>query len=215
MAIATLKRALAPNWCCIAPRRPSVLPELPTETRALARALIGWSLVRSNAAGTAAGRIVETEAYLIGDPASHAFRGERPRNRSMFGAPFHAYVYRIYGRYWCVNVSSETHGHGAAVLIRALEPLDGIALMCARRGLGDLRLLCSGPGRLAQALGIDRTLDGRNLLTDSELRLRPPDRPAGAIRRSRRIGVSSAAHRLLRFYERGNPYLSGPKNLSP
>jgi DNA-3-methyladenine glycosylase len=133
----------------------------------------------------------------------------------MFGAPFHAYVYRIYGRYWCVNVSSEAHGLGAAVLIRALEPLDGIALMCERRGLEDPRLLCSGPGRLAAALEIDRTLDGSNLLTDPRLRLHPPDRAAGAIRRSRRIGVTSAAQRLLRFYERGNPYLSGPKSLSP
>lgn len=209
------KRALALNWCCIAPRRTPVPSELPTETHALARALIGWRLVRKSPAGTAVGRIVETEAYLIGDPASHAFRGERPRNRSMFGGPFHAYVYRIYGRYWCVNVSSEVHGHGAAVLIRALEPVEGIALMRERRGLDDLRLLCSGPGRLAQALDIDRTLDGCHLLTDSQLGLHPPDRVAGAIRRSRRIGVSSAAHRLLRFYERGNPYLSGPRALSP
>ncbi|MGC2129907.1 MAG: DNA-3-methyladenine glycosylase [Candidatus Aquilonibacter sp.] len=104
---------------------------------------------------------------------------------------------------------------GAAVLIRALEPLEGIALMRERRGLEDPRLLCIGPGRLAQALEIDGTLDGCDLLTDSELQLHPPDWPAGAIRRSRRIGVTSAAHRLLRFYERGNPYLSGPKRLSP
>ncbi|MGA7745421.1 MAG: DNA-3-methyladenine glycosylase [Candidatus Aquilonibacter sp.] len=209
------RRALARNWYCIAPRRPSALPELPKETQALARALIGWRLVRLGPAGTSAGRIIETEAYLIGDPASHAFRGVRPRNRTMFGAPFHAYVYRIYGRYWCVNVSSEADGQGAAVLIRALEPLEGIALMRERRGLEDPRLLCSGPGRLSQALEIDRTLDGCNLLTNSTLQLHPPDRPVGAIRRSRRIGVSSAARRLLRFYERGNPYLSGPKNLSP
>ncbi|MGA7571114.1 MAG: DNA-3-methyladenine glycosylase, partial [Candidatus Aquilonibacter sp.] len=175
----------------------------------------GWRLVRLGPAGTSAGRIIETEAYLIGDPASHAFRGVRPRNRTMFGAPFHAYVYRIYGRYWCVNVSSEADGQGAAVLIRALEPLEGIALMRERRGLEDPRLLCSGPGRLSQALEIDRTLDGCNLLTNSTLQLHPPDRPVGAIQRSRRIGVSSAARRLLRFYERGNPYLSGPKNLSP
>lgn len=171
--------------------------------------------MRNSPEGTVAGRIVETEAYLIGDPASHAFRGERPRNRSMFGPPFHAYVYRIYGRYWCMNVSSETHGRGAAVLIRALEPLEGIVLMRARRGLDDVRLLCSGPARLAQALDIDRTLDGRDLLTDSKFRLHPPDRAVGTIRRSRRIGVTSAVHRLLRYYERGNPYLSGPRALSP
>lgn len=188
---------------------------LPTETQALARALIGWRLVRNSSQGTAGGRIVETEAYLLDDPASHAYRGVRPRNIAMFGPPFHAYVYRIYGQHWCVNVTSETHGHGAAVLIRALEPDEGIALMRARRGLDDQRLLCRGPGRLAAALGIDRSLDGGDLLRGPQLLLLQPDRVVGAVGRSRRIGISVAAHRLLRFYERGNPYISGPKGLSP
>lgn len=188
---------------------------LPIETRDLARALIGWRLIRRSRAGTTGGRIVETEAYLIGDPASHAYRGQRPRNLAMFGPPLHAYVYHIYGMYWCFNVTSEMHGTGAAVLVRALEPGEGIALMGERRGVEELRLLCSGPGRLAQALEIDRSLDGRDLFGDAEISLRPPDRPVGKIGRSRRIGITQAAHRLLRFYERGNPFVSGPRRLSP
>ncbi len=132
----------------------------------------------------------------------------------MFGPPFHAYVYHIYGMYWCFNVTSETHGAGAAVLIRALEPGEGVTLMRERRGVEELRLLCSGPGRLAQALDIDRSLDGRDLFGDAQIALRPPDRPVGKIGRSRRIGITKAAHRLLRFYERGNPYVSGPRRLS-
>ncbi|HTV74904.1 MAG TPA: DNA-3-methyladenine glycosylase [Candidatus Acidoferrales bacterium] len=202
----------APNW------RSRPLPDsasLPVETTALARALIGWRLVRRTRAGMSAGRIVETEAYPPGDPASHAFRGPRPRNAVMFGPPHRAYVYHIYGRYWCFNVTSEEDGRGAGVLIRALEPLEGVALMRRRRGLEDPRALCSGPGRLTQAFEIDRSLDGIDLLRDSTLALVPPDRPPAAIGRSRRIGISVAAHRLLRFYERGSAYLSGPKRLSP
>jgi DNA-3-methyladenine glycosylase len=188
---------------------------LPIETLDLAKALIGWRLVRHARDGTAGGRIVETEAYLVGDPASHAYRGRRPRNLAMYGLPFHAYVYHIYGMYWCFNVTSEEHGTGAGILVRALEPDEGIDLMRARRGVEALRLLCSGPGRLAQALEIDRSLDGRDLFGDPEIALLPPQRPPGKIGRSRRIGISLARHRLLRFYERGSPYVSGPKALSP
>jgi len=191
--------------------------DLPADTDALARALIGWRLVHATAEGVASGRIVETEAYLLGDPASHAFRGERPRTRVMFGPPFHAYVYRIYGRYWCFNVTSEVLGTGAGVLVRALEPEDGLALMRERRGVEAERLLCSGPSRLAQALAIDGTHDGADLFADGPLRLVPSLRPAGKIGRSRRIGIThaAAARRLLRYYERGSPWLSGPKRLSP
>jgi DNA-3-methyladenine glycosylase len=133
----------------------------------------------------------------------------------MFGPPFHAYVYHIYGMYWCFNVTSETHGVGAAVLIRALEPDQGMTVMRERRRVEDLRLLCSGPGRLAQALDIDRSLDGCDLFGDARIALLPPARVTERIGRSRRIGITRAAHRLLRFYERGNPFVSGPRSLSP
>ncbi len=189
--------------------------ELPIDTEALARTLIGYVLVRDSEQGRAAGRIIETEAYLLGDPASHAFIGPRPRTVTMFADPFHAYVYQIYGANFCVNVSSEPRGSGAAVLVRALEPLEGVALMQLRRGTTALKALCRGPGRLCHALGIDRSLDGRCLVTDAELWLAKPHCPAGAIGSSRRIGISRAAQRRLRFYERDNPFVSGPRSLSP
>ena len=189
--------------------------ELPVGTEALARVLIGMVLVRDSVDGRTAGRIVETEAYVVGDPASHAYTGLRQRNASMFLEPFHAYVYLIYGTSYCFNVTSETRGEGAAVLIRALEPLDGIEIMKRRRRTDGLRDLCRGPGRLAQALDIDRSLDGRHLLTDDALWLAGGHRKPGPIGVSRRIGVTRAAHRRLRFYERGNPFVSGPRTLSP
>jgi DNA-3-methyladenine glycosylase len=174
-------------------------------------------LVRHAPAGTTGGRIVETEAYPVGDLASHAYRGRSPRNLVMFGPPFHSYVYHIYGMYWCFNVTSERDGVGAGVLVRALEPDEGIAVMRERRGVDDLRQLCSGPGRLAQALDIDRSLNSRDLFGDPEIALLPPKRPVERVGRSRRIGITqpAAANRLLRFYERGNPYVSGPRRLSP
>ena len=181
----------------------------------LAGALLGCVLVRDCPDGRTAGRIVETEAYVLDDPASHAYRGLSKRNASMFLAPFHAYVYKIYGTSFCVNVTSETQGEGAAVLIRALEPLEGLSFMEARRGTTRVRDLARGPGRLCQALAIDLALDGANLLTGSQLWLAA--RPASGVRagKSRRIGITKAAHRLLRFYEKGNPFVSGPKGLSP
>ncbi len=189
--------------------------ELPVGTEELARALIGMVLVRDNADGCCAGRIVETEAYVIGDPASHAYIGPRERNASMFLEPFHSYVYLIYGTNYCFNVTSESRGEGAAVLIRALEPLDGIELMKRRRRTETLRDLCRGPGRLAQAFNIDRSLDGKQLLNDRELWLARAPRKRGPIGVSRRIGITRAAHRRLRFYERGSPFVSGPRTLSP
>lgn len=188
--------------------------ELPAETVDLARALIGCVLVRELPEGRAAGRIVETEAYVPGDPASHAYRGLGKRNRSMFLAPFHAYVYKIYGTSFCVNVTSETEGQGAAVLLRALEPLEGLGAMEARRGTTRVRDLARGPGRLCQALGIDVTDDGLDLLRDRNLWLGAAD-GARAIGASRRIGITKAAERILRFYEKGNIFVSGPKALSP
>ncbi len=189
--------------------------DLPIHTARLARALIGCTLVRETAAGRTAGRIVETEAYEPGDPASHAYAGKRERNASMFRAPFHAYIYRIYGMYWCFNVASEPEGEGAGVLIRALEPLEGIELMRERSGSAAPRDLCRGPGRLARAFGLDRLLDGRALLLDEELYLARRVGAPPRVGTSRRIGISRAAERRLRFYERGSLFVSGPRSLSP
>ncbi|HEV3152193.1 MAG TPA: DNA-3-methyladenine glycosylase [Candidatus Baltobacteraceae bacterium] len=189
--------------------------ELPARTRELARALIGCVLVRDCPDGRTAGRIVETEAYLFDDPASHSYRGPSARNASMFLGPFHAYVYKIYGTSFCVNVTSETHGHGAAVLIRALEPLEGRELMEERRGTNRVRDLTRGPGRLCQALGIDRKLDGVDLLRDADLWLAARNRPPGTVGSSTRIGITKAADLPLRYYERGNAFVSGPRALSP
>ncbi|MEO6834475.1 MAG: DNA-3-methyladenine glycosylase, partial [Candidatus Tumulicola sp.] len=130
--------------------------DLPHETRALARALVGFVLVRQSADGLTAGRIVETEAYLPRDPACHAFGGKSVRNATLFGPPHRAYVYQIYGTNFCFNLSSESDGLGAGVLVRALEPLEGLELMARRRATGAVRDLCRGPGRLCRALAIDR-----------------------------------------------------------
>src|SRR6516165_7670236 len=123
--------------------------ELPLETVALARFLIGKILVRELPEGAASGRIVETEAYVIGDAAGHAYRGRTPRNRSLFLERGHAYVYLAYGSSYMLNVSSEISGIGAGVLIRALEPLEGIPILQRNRGAAGLRDLARGPGRLA------------------------------------------------------------------
>src|ERR1700686_1449408 len=138
--------------------RPRVLDraEMPVDTAELARFLIGKMLVRTLAEGAAGGRIVETEAYGIGDPAGHAYRGITSRNRALFLERGHAYVYLAYGSSFMLNVSSETSGLGAGVLIRAIEPTDGIALMERNRGTERVRDLARGPGRLCEALGIER-----------------------------------------------------------
>lgn len=167
--------------------------------------------------GRTGARIVETEAYLVGDAACHAFRGPTPRNRSLFLARGHAYVYLIYGASFMLNVSSETVGVGAGVLLRAAEPLEGAALMAARRGrtadLGRPAELARGPGRLAVAFGIDRGWDGIDLCADDRLWLGTAVGPTGPIGTSVRIGLTVETERVLRFYERGNPAVSGPKRL--
>lgn len=133
----------------------------------------------------------------------------------MFLRPFHAYVYRIYGTSFCVNVTSETAGAGAAVLIRALEPLEGLALMEARRSTERMRDLARGPGRLCQALAIDLRDDGADLIAGKQLWLAAPrERDAPAVGSSVRIGITKAAERQLRFFERDNPFVSGPRRLS-
>jgi DNA-3-methyladenine glycosylase len=196
---------------------------LPTSTVTLARFLIGKVLVHDLAQGRRCGRIVETEAYVVGDAAGHAFPGLTPRNRSLFLERGHAYVYFVYGNWFMMNVSSEGPGVGAGVLLRALEPLEGIPRMERRRGTRRLLDLARGPGRLAAAMGITRRLDGADLCfvrrgvvhrgAPGPLWLAAGAQPAGAIGRSVRIGLTKEAHRLLRFYERGNPFVSGPKRL--
>ncbi len=187
---------------------------LPIDTLTLARYLIGKRLVRELREGIVIGRIVETEAYIVGDAAGHAYRGMTERNRSLFLTHGHAYVYLAYGISYMLNVSSETPGIGAGVLIRALEPQDGIAIMQLNRGVDRLRDLARGPGRLAAALRIDRALDGLDLCQKGPLWLGHGDNEPGEIGQSIRIGISRDSNRLLRFYLRNNPFVSGPKSLS-
>lgn len=188
--------------------------EIPVDTVQLARFLIGKMLVRVLAEGVAGGRIIETEAYGIGDPAGHAYRGVTPGNRALFLERGHAYVYLAYGSSFMLNVSSESPGVGAGVLIRAIEPTDGITIMERNRGTQRLRDLTRGPGRLSAALEIDRRLDGIDLCQAGPLWLGSDGRPSGEIGRSKRIGITRAADRLLRFYVRGNRFVSGPQALN-
>ena len=188
--------------------------ELPVDTTELTRYLIGKTLVHDLPEGRVSGRIVETEAYPIGDAAAHAFRGLTARNRSLFLERGHSYVYFAYGSSWMMNVSSEAAGVGAGVLIRALEPLDGIALMSRNRGVSRLVDLCRGPGRLAEAMRIDKSQDGLDLCSpESSLWLGTSVQPTGQVGITTRIGLSREAHRPLRFYELGNAFVSGPRRL--
>ena len=192
---------------------PIARAELPDDTTELARFLIGKLVIRRLPEGTVSGRIVETEAYVVGDAAGHGFRGMTQRNRSLFLERGHAYVYLAYGVSWMLNVSSEAAGTGTGVLIRALEPLEGIAIMRLNRGVERPRDLTRGPGRLATALRIDRSLDGRDLCRRGPLWLAHDDRETGEIGESIRIGISKDADRPLRFYLRGSPFVSGPASL--
>lgn len=188
--------------------------ELPAQTVDLARFLLGMVLVHDTPEARVSGRIVETEAYLPEiDPASHAFRGPTRRNRSMFLDRGYAYVYLIYGVQYCLNVTSERKGIGAAVLIRALEPLDGIEIMQERRGVTRLRDLARGPGRLAQALGVGPAQDGVDLCTGKGLYLAAGRHAPVAVAESVRIGITKAAQLPLRFYVPGNEFVSGPRKL--
>ena len=157
------------------------------------------------------GRIVEVEAYDREDPASHSFGGPTLRNAAMFGPPGRAYVYRSYGIHWCLNVVCREEGHGAGVLIRALAPTAGLARMRARRGVEDVRLLCAGPGRVAQALGIDASFNGKPLdQRPFALLAAPDDHPAVVVEAGPRIGISKATDVPWRFGEKGSRYLSKP-----
>ncbi len=188
--------------------------ELPIDTASLARTLIGKLLVRELPEGVASGRIVETEAYVIGDAAGHADRGITRRNRSLFLEHGHAYIYLAYGSSYMLNVSSEMPGIGAGVLIRALEPLEGIPIMQLNRGVERPRDLARGPGRLTAALRVDPSLDGLDLCREGPLWLGRGDHEPGEIAQSIRIGISRDANRLLRFYLRDSPFVSGPRLLA-
>lgn len=172
--------------------------------------LLGRVLVRTCPDGTRlAARIVEVEAYAPDDPASHSFRGPTERNRTMFGPPGRLYVYFTYGMHHCMNVVTGPPGEGAAVLLRAAEPLEGLARMAAHRGVSEPRLLCSGPARLAQAFGVTREHDGADLVRGPELRLLegepvPPER----ILVTTRIGINHGTERPWRFLVAGDPFVS-------
>ncbi|MBZ5553771.1 MAG: DNA-3-methyladenine glycosylase [Acidobacteriia bacterium] len=187
--------------------------ELPLDTVELARYLIGKTLVHDLPKGRISGRIIEAEAYPPGDSAGHAFRGETPGNRSLFLGHGFAYVYFTYGSFFMMNVTSERAGIGAGVLLRAVEPMDGIILMEHHRGTTKLLDLARGPGRLAAAMRIDKRFDGLDLCNEGPLWLGEAVGISGPIGRSVRIGITREVDRLLRVYERGNPFVSGPKRL--
>jgi DNA-3-methyladenine glycosylase len=189
--------------------------ELPLHAVQLARFLIGKVIVHDVEGGRLSGRIVETEAYPVGDAAGHAFRGMTKRNRTLFLQRGHAYVYFSYGVSYLLNVTSESPGVGGGVLLRAIEPLDGVELMAASRGKTPLAYLGRGPGRLTRALQVDLRQDGLDLCAAGPLWLATGVQKVGSIGKSVRIGITRDADRLLRFYERGSANLSGPKRLSP
>ena len=176
--------------------------------------LLGKVLWHRRRGALTAGRIVEVEAYMgTEDPASHAFPGPTPRNRVMFGPPGHAYVYFTYGNHWCMNVVTDREGIGSGVLLRALEPLQGIALMRRRRGGVPLPQLASGPGRLARAMGIGRACYGLDL-TREPLWIED-DGAAVEWIATPRIGIRLAADRPWRFVVAGSPFLSRRLRPSP
>jgi DNA-3-methyladenine glycosylase len=187
--------------------------ELPSDTTELARYLIGKTLVHERRGVRRSGRIVETEAYVPGDASGHAFRGETERNGSLFRELGRSYVYFIYGCWHCINVAAEREGIGAGVLLRALEPLEGIAAMTRARNGAAFADLARGPGRLTAALGLDLRHDGLDLCEHPALWLADAVREVGQIGASVRIGISKETERVLRFYERGNRCVSGPAKL--
>ena len=188
--------------------------ELPVDTVKLARYLIGKVIVHDTASGRLSGRVVETEAYPVGDTAGHAFRGRTPRNGSLFLERGHAYVYLAYGVSFLLNVTSERAGVGAGVLLRSIEPLDGFEHIDSMRQRKQWIDIGRGPGRLTKALKVDLRDDGLDLCSpDSSLWLAAPTSKSGLIGKSVRIGLTQGADRFLRFYERGNEHISGPKRL--
>ena len=209
-------------------RREQSLRELPPlsasfyalDPRQVGRELLGKVLVRRETGRLLAGRIVETEAYLgTNDPAAHAAAGRTARNFVLFGPPGRAYVYLVYGNHWCLNVSTLPDGEAGGVLFRALEPIAGLEAMARARGLDSshvtgraARLLTSGPGRMAQALGVTRARDNNKNFCDfnSDLVIVDDGFPAPKIGVTERVGIKKAVNELLRYVVAGNPFVSGP-----
>jgi len=192
------------------------------DSRIVGRELLGKLLIRRERRKKLVGRVVEVEAYLgKDDPAAHSFSGPTPRNMVMFGPPGFAYVYFIYGNHYCLNVSCQPEGNAAAVLFRALEPLVGIEKMAASRDVTiesprDLRLLTSGPGRMAEAFGVTRERDNGKDLTSNRSDLWLADDgfiPAETLA-TKRIGITKAAEREWRYIIKGNLFVSGPKKIT-
>jgi len=192
------------------------------DPRRVGRELLGKVLVRQDGDGRLTARIVEVEAYLgRNDPAAHAFSGRTERNAVLFGPPGYAYVYFIYGNHYCLNVSCRQEGDGGGVLFRAVEPLTGVEQMAREREITvqtprDLRLLTSGPGRMAEAFGITRARDNGCDLTSSRSSLWIGDDGllVGRVLTTPRIGITKAADRPLRYLLAGNTFVSGPKVVS-
>jgi DNA-3-methyladenine glycosylase len=177
-------------------------------TLEVARELLGKYLVVKKGRSCVSGKIVETEAYIgRNDPASHAYRGMTPRNEVMFGDPGHAYVYLTYGMHHCLNFVTERKGFPAAVLIRALEPVEGIQIMKRRRKKADMKDLTSGPAKLCQALGVDRTLNGADLCSDIIFVEDRGNRPTKIVSTSR-IGVNKGKEKEWRFHIANNEFTS-------
>jgi DNA-3-methyladenine glycosylase len=176
-------------------------------TEEVAEKLLGMNLVHESPQGKTVGRIVEVEAYLHDDPASHSFRGKTKRNEAMFENAGIAYVYFIYGNYFCFNIVTNKTGVGEAVLIRALEPIEGKKLMRKRRNKSDDKKLCNGPAKLVQAMGITREHNKANLLF-GKLRLEENPKKDFSVVRKKRIGISVGKSKLLRFYIKRNEFVS-------
>lgn len=176
-------------------------------TLEVAAALLGRTFVHESPEGITSGRIVEVEAYCgPADPGSHAFRGQTLRNSVMFGPPGHLYVYFTYGMHFCCNIVCESDGLPGALLLRAVEPVEGVELMIERRGVQRLRDVARGPARLCQAFGIDRRHNGIDLIS-GEIWLEPKRRLKGEVLTSRRIGLAGGLDQPWRFYEDG-PWVS-------